>query len=1004
MKHISRCGANRDNVRALARGVVLLGLWGSVLLFGGRHPLGQTVLLGTAWLAAVLAVIPAIRAPRRRTSLGAGGWIFLGGTLLLLFQLVPLSPDLLRRLSPQLGQLLPAWTHSPTAATLGSWRTLSLAPDETRLALSLWLTYGLLFFATVYWIRSVDDVEKTIAWFLPLAVLLSIFGILQYLFGNEKFFWTYEHPFARTGDAVKACFTNRNHFASLVALAVGPLLWWLVPASSRTSRDPASWSGTWRRRVAANGGVLKWFAVCVVLLAVILTYSRGGTIALVLALAIGSAALYQTGYIHRAWLGGMIPVCCFLLMGIAIVGSERISDRWKKLFDLVSSCTEQENARLTVWRNTSRAARDFILTGSGGGSFAVVHPLYYTNRKNALYYTHAENGYLQILLEMGLPGAVLLLAGIATLGRWAYRACRWAPSRRERALAGLISGSLAAFIVHGVVDFVWYVPSLAALASVLAACLYRLSQIAEYPHALRKAATPTPMRAGGGQSLWPISTLAVLTLSGIWQGPMIARTFAAGIVENDWNDYLRLYRSADRLDEIPADMAKPADTTPPAATDAALSDENTAVGDTTVPTDIAANGSMATTLPNQPDGGLAHATQPSTMVGQEAGQGGASPSPVPQSMLPGAADAASLWAREERMIRLLEKVVKGAPYQAEAHLRLAKAYLRVFHITQMAGDNPMPLSQIRDAALQAPFSSSEEQREWLTRVLGPNLRLLQAARREALSAVRLCPLLGEGYFILGQLCFLEGKGEQTAFAWFRQSVLVRPCDGELLFRVGAELALMGREQEGIALWQRSAQCGRLYQRRILEQLMGRTAVQSLEQEIIFFLQMFNPDLDLLRFMYRTYQKSYPVESLGTLRQAYIEALQRELRDQNTVAAERASLWLELHFVGRDAGDLPLALHCAQQAVQVEPLNYQAHYYLALRLEDAGRYAEAEEHIRWCLQRRPGHRALLSRLRRLHEKSLATQMDSADAALAERTPFIATPAQEAVLQTGPSLRY
>ncbi|MBC7353958.1 MAG: tetratricopeptide repeat protein, partial [Thermogutta sp.] len=64
--------------------------------------------------------------------------------------------------------------------------------------------------------------------------------------------------------------------------------------------------------------------------------------------------------------------------------------------------------------------------------------------------------------------------------------------------------------------------------------------------------------------------------------------------------------------------------------------------------------------------------------------------------------------------------------------------------------------------------------------------------------------------------------------------------------------------------------------------------------------------------------------------------------------------------------------CARQAVRANPVSYRARYYLAVSLEKAGMYAEAEEHFRWCVQRRPGHRALQKRLQNVASKRLEAE--------------------------------
>jgi hypothetical protein len=131
------------------------------------------------------------------------------------------------------------------------------------------------------------------------------------------------------------------------------------------------------------------------------------------------------------------------------------------------------------------------------------------------------------------------------------------------------------------------------------------------------------------------------------------------------------------------------------------------------------------------------------------------------------------------MLRQLEQVVAWDPQFARAHLRLAAAYMSQFELRQLRGENMMNLPQIQDAALASRFSSSAELRAWLERAFGNRAELLYRADAAARRAVGLCPLQGEGYALLGELCFLDGGQGDAVDAYFAQALRVRPHDGSM---------------------------------------------------------------------------------------------------------------------------------------------------------------------------------------------------------------------------------
>ncbi|MBC7078675.1 MAG: O-antigen ligase family protein, partial [Synergistales bacterium] len=262
-----------------------------------------------------------------------------------------------------------------------------------------------------------------------------------------------------------------------VALGIGPLLWWLLykrPAD-RAKRSRAS--GGFATGSSVEQNVLCWMALPVVVVALLLSFSRGGITAALVAALVAGIALAGAGAVRGRWMWVALIGLAVVAPAIAIVGPETVTARWQGVFRLQWSEIDSAQARTHVWQNTWRAARDFWMTGSGIGSFSVVHPHYQSARYSAHYYTHAENGFLQILLETGLPGFLLLLAGLILIGRWTWVAVTQARDLRYRTAAAVVAAGLLAFTLHGLVDYVWYNPALAGVVSVLAGCLAGLVRI-----------------------------------------------------------------------------------------------------------------------------------------------------------------------------------------------------------------------------------------------------------------------------------------------------------------------------------------------------------------------------------------------------------------------------------------------------------------------------------------------------------------------------------------------
>jgi len=847
-------------------------------LLGGRHSLGQLVL-------ATLAVVVALAWTVRQSFHAERGWRWSGaelllfaGLVLLLLQLAHLPQSLLRWLAPHTPEILPLWiSGGELSARLGAWSQVSLTPAATRAGLVLFLAYSLLFLVTVQRIRTLEDVERLLRWCALSAILMAAFGLVQFLTSNGKFFWFYEHPYSDTAKVVKGSFTNRNHFAHFLALGIGPLIWWVQQSlhgrprrrSGEFGRPPGPFPA---RDLRVSFRVL---ALGIVLFAILLSLSRGGALATLLAAGICAAVCYRASLVGNRFVLSLSAAALLIGVSLAIFGYDRVSDRLDDLTAGSVEAVDRSQARRTIWGSVTKAIPDYAVLGSGVGSLREVYPMYLEWRGTNLYYTHSENGYLQVALETGVTGLGLLVVGIWVCGFWCIGGLWGGPSARTLACVGAVSAGLAASVLHSLVDFVWYVPACMAIVAVLAACACRLWQLAggKTARRARRIGFPRPVA-------WALA-LGLVPLAG-W---MLNNRIGPALAQPHWERFRILQRAS--LDPLPLDAE-------------GVNDE------------------------------------------------------------PANRQAEAALAAEKRMIAELEEVVRRDPEHARAHLQLAKAYMRVFHQIQQSSVNVMSLGQIGDAVVQSEFPSRRALDEWLSRAVGDHAAYLDLAMQHTRKGLALSPLLGEGYLYLGDLCFLEGVGAPAKAAYLDQAMKVRPFDGTVLFHAGTVAWLNGDPEQWLLCWQRSFHSGPMYQRQMIEQYAGHAQPEYLQEEIRFFLEVFQPDLVALRYLDHRYRELAAPDQLVELRRAYAGAAEAEAGKLK--GKEAAGLWLEAMKIYGQVEDDARRLLCARNAIDCEPNRYYARYQLALCLIDQGQFAEAEEHLIWCRQRRPGNPTLENQLR------------------------------------------
>jgi putative inorganic carbon (HCO3(-)) transporter len=109
--------------------------------------------------------------------------------------------------------------------------------------------------------------------------------------------------------------------------------------------------------------------------------------------------------------------------------------------------------RLDVWNFSLMALQDFVFTGVGIGSFTITLPLLYPLPFDVTGFPHAHNLFLQVGLDLGLPGLIAYLAILINLFVMAIGLLRRSQlSPLQRSLTIGATAALVGFLIHGLVD------------------------------------------------------------------------------------------------------------------------------------------------------------------------------------------------------------------------------------------------------------------------------------------------------------------------------------------------------------------------------------------------------------------------------------------------------------------------------------------------------------------------------------------------------------------------
>lgn len=367
---------------------------------------------------------------------------------------------------------LPAGMDTPYA-DMNPWRVLVIYGTAWLLACALWV--GITRRAAVQTLFTVVVVN---------GALFAIIGILQKVTQAKFVLWGLDS--VNRAGYFFSTIIYKNHAGAylnlVLILCTGMLYWHFSRAERRMERtSPAP-----------------VFAFCGVLLgmSVLLTNSRAATILLLAFVLIAFIGFIIRCSVYRSetrspW---VITLLCaifalFIGLGAYFLNTERAFDRLGKLLEdgkTDSSVVTRTLARQATWQ----MAKDNLVTGWGAGSFRHYFPVYQREYPEiyqvsrgpsrpplTMRWEYAHNDYVQLLAELGLIGASLILAMLACGVRHLMKLRVYArPHLMFIVLALVITAA------HAWVDFQFHNPAILFLWCASAALLGRWAEL-ESPRA-----------------------------------------------------------------------------------------------------------------------------------------------------------------------------------------------------------------------------------------------------------------------------------------------------------------------------------------------------------------------------------------------------------------------------------------------------------------------------------------------------------------------------------------
>jgi hypothetical protein len=442
-------------------------------------------------------------------------WLWCLTAFLFIAPLIPLPEAALAHISPGRVALMRDFPIEPGATAGAGALTCSISRTINRLWEMALILAG---FVLARRGSAEGNLGRPLFKFIVIALGLLCLADLEFRQTGSKLllgFWP-----DLTGHGAST-FVNRNHFADWVCMGALFVTGGLVRQFAPLHTARGGRVGT-KERLGTGWVFLGCVCVAASIYALVACGSRGGVIVLMFGTAILLVLVGKRSRRKKRWVG--IGIVVFIGLMIGLGAADYLLRRLHET---------SFGFKLKIWADTLRLTRGFIWAGSGWGTFQAV----FSARKSfggGLEFLHAENEYLQLLLEAGLLGAIPVLVLCGRLVARSFRRA-WSERLSEPEFYFAALAGAAAFLLHSVTEFVWQVPATGLLAAVLLGWL----------SGARSVDSPAAGTAETGEPsgrIWKAGLLAGLAVIGV--------AAAQGVASWHWNLGLKERDGAAAIKEI----------------------------------------------------------------------------------------------------------------------------------------------------------------------------------------------------------------------------------------------------------------------------------------------------------------------------------------------------------------------------------------------------------------------------------------------------------------------
>jgi O-antigen ligase/tetratricopeptide (TPR) repeat protein len=289
-------------------------------------------------------------------------------------------------------------------------------------------------------------------------------GLVQIVVHPDKIIWGVANE---GGTTPFGTFLVRNHGADFIGMsllcAIG-LLHYILKSNSNAESPGYGVTNTWqqaiiRPSVLASGLLVVWLTV-----GLICSNSRGGWSSFLITIVAIVLVWRHTGQPRR--IGRFVGFLAIALLTMVVIQSVGLLDRFETRVGDLNVDRVMADGRWQLWKDSIPAIIHFLPLGSGLGTYGYAI-LPFEPEPTRGWLPNAHNQFIEMLVEAGLPGILLVLIFLVFAGRATVSLCQSDRTKEKQALGIAGFGTLLFQSLHAVTEFGLLMPANLLTASIL---------------------------------------------------------------------------------------------------------------------------------------------------------------------------------------------------------------------------------------------------------------------------------------------------------------------------------------------------------------------------------------------------------------------------------------------------------------------------------------------------------------------------------------------------------